>query len=95
MNSVGEALHYGVPMLVIPRLGDQFLVAKQVEKTRVGKSLSAQDVTPESLYNAVTGILQDPDYRANARQMEQVCKDAGGYKKAADDIFAYKHVKSI
>ncbi len=95
MNSVGEALHYGVPMLVIPRRGDQFLVAKQVEKTGVGASLSTQDVTPESLYNAVTGILQHPDYRANARQMAQACKDAGGYKKAADDIFAYKHVRSI
>lgn len=95
MNSVGEALYYGVPMLVIPRLADQFLVAKQVEKSSVGKSLSTQDITPESLYSAVTSILQHPDYLENARHMGQVCKDAGGYKKAADEIFFYKHVRSI
>jgi len=95
MNSIGEALFYGVPMLVIPRRGDQFLVAKQVEKTSVGKSLSTQDVTPESLYNAVTGILQQPDYQKNSRRMGQACEDAGGYKKAADEIFSYKNVSSI
>ena len=37
MNSVNEAMYYGVPMLVMPVINDQPLNAAQVEKLKLGK----------------------------------------------------------
>ncbi len=90
MNSACEALLYGVPLLVIPRRGDQFLVAGEVAKSGVGLILSATEITPQTLQNAVGKVLAEPNFTQHAQALGQSFKDAGGYVRGADEIFAYK-----
>ena len=46
MNSVSEALYYGVPLLVIPQSADQPWVAKRVAQLGAGKLLPRTRATP-------------------------------------------------
>lgn len=36
MNSSSEGLYFGVPLLVIPVMGDQPIVAKRIEELELG-----------------------------------------------------------
>jgi MGT family glycosyltransferase len=92
MNSTGEALYFGVPMLVIPFRGDQFLVAEQVSKNHAGLQLAPDAVTPSTLYDAVTEILASATFREGAAILSQAFQSAGGYIRAADEIMAYKQL---
>ena len=50
MNSVNEAMYYGVPMLVMPVINDQPLNAAQVEKLKLGKKSRVFFISVTALY---------------------------------------------
>jgi MGT family glycosyltransferase len=89
MNSVSEALLEGVPLLVVPQIGDQFFVAQQVAALNVGRSLAMAQVTPARLRELAAQILADPQVQPAARQLGASLKAAGGYQKAADVIAGF------
>ena len=90
MNSTSEALLYGVPLIVIPQRGDQFLVAQQVVESGAGLTLSTKQATPEILQQAATQILSNTKFKTQANVVSQSFKDAGGYVRGVDEILAYK-----
>ncbi len=90
MNSTCEALWQDVPLIVIPRRGDQFLVAQQVVAAGAGLHLATSEVTPEILRSSAVEILSNSQYKQQAQLLGQSFRDAGGYRRGVEEIFAYK-----
>ncbi|MBR9654023.1 MULTISPECIES: macrolide family glycosyltransferase [Bacillus] len=90
MNSSSESLYFGVPMIVIPVMGDQPIVAQRIEDLKAGIQLNLKKLTPVILHNAVMEILSNDVYLENTHKIKCTLKDAGGYNKAADIIEIFK-----
>jgi UDP:flavonoid glycosyltransferase YjiC (YdhE family) len=90
MNSANEALHAGVPLVVVPQRGDQYLVAGRVTELGAGLTLTPRDVTPDRLRAVVGRVLDEPSFRERARALGQGLDEAGGFARAADEILAVR-----
>jgi UDP:flavonoid glycosyltransferase YjiC (YdhE family) len=87
-STVNEALAHGVPMVVAPiRLGE-LAVAEQVTRAGAGIAVSFAAATPAQLAAAVTAVLDEPGYRAQARRMAGEFAAAGGAGAAAAHLAA-------
>ena len=62
MNSVSESLSFGVPMVVIPQMSEQAIVARRVEALGAGVYLAKEDVTADRLAESVLHVLGDPRF---------------------------------
>ncbi|MGP4098365.1 macrolide family glycosyltransferase [Nonomuraea sp. KM90] len=89
MNSVNEAMHAGVPMLVIPQGADQPLVARRVVELGTGLSLRTQDATAEAVNALARRLLDEPRFRTAAATMRLAQREAGGYLRATDELESY------
>ena len=91
MNSVSESLYYGVPLVVIPQMGEQEIVGRRVEELGAGLYLAKA--------KADGGTLRDvgragPRGRAVSATRPAVVREsflAGGRRRraAADAIMAF------
>ncbi|MEZ4726485.1 MAG: glycosyltransferase [Caldilineaceae bacterium] len=88
MNSTSEALLYGVPVIVVPQHGDQFLVASQVAEVGAGLMLPAAQATPDTLKGMAMQILSAPNFKER-QVVSRAFQAGGGAKRAADEIMAY------
>ncbi len=82
MNSVNEALFYGVPMLVVPVGNDQPTVARRVEELGLGEALDIREATPDVLREAAMRVLSDRECHAHLSAFRQETRNAGGNAKA-------------
>ncbi len=93
MNSVHEGLYYDVREVVVPRHFEQRLNGKRVAQTEAGVLLGDKHpygrVTAQELRQALDLVLGRPQYRQNAIRIGQTLKEAGGYRRAADEIEAF------
>ena len=88
MNSVNEALYYGVPMLAIPVGNDQPRVAQQIEALHLGAYLPRKGLTPALLREAAGKILRDGTCRTRLKEFQQQACAAGGNAEVAETILA-------
>jgi len=88
MNSVHESLYNSVPMIVVPQHDEQAMVAERVDKT--GAGIYLKTVTPDTLRASVLEVLNNNSFKTNCGKLSESMKLAGGYKKAVDEIFAFK-----
>ena len=86
MNSVSESLANGVPMVVVPQMGEQAIVARRVEQMGAGIRLTPGEATPERLRDAVHQLLTDARFRRQADAIRRSFVDAGGATRAAEAI---------
>ncbi|MGU9545468.1 macrolide family glycosyltransferase [Bacillus cereus] len=86
MNSSSEALYYGVPLVVVPVTGDQPLVAKRVAEVGAGIRLDRKELTSELLRETVKKVMDDVTFKEKSRKVGESLRDAGGYKKAIEEI---------
>jgi zeaxanthin glucosyltransferase len=86
-STVNEALVHGVPLVVAPIRWEQ-AVAEQVTRVGAGIEVSFSDATPAQLAAAVTAVLDEPGYRANARRMSEEYSAARGTSAAAAHLVA-------
>lgn len=89
LNSVTEALYYGVPMVVIPFITDQPVNAKQIENLKLGKKLEYKQITSKLLRETTVSILDDHIILKNIRKMQQKMQAAHGNQYGADLIMDY------
>jgi MGT family glycosyltransferase len=90
MNSVSEALYYGVPLLVIPHAADQHYVAKRVVQLGAGLQLNRNKITPSLLSHTASTLLENPRFMQACQKIEASFQQAGGYRVAANDVQTFK-----
>lgn len=86
MNSVSEALYFGVPLVMLPYTQEQKGVAERVRQLGAGMLLTKTDAA--SIRQAVDTVLSDVSYRQNAREIARGFHNCPGAKGAADKIEA-------
>ncbi len=83
MNSVNEALCFGVPMVVIPQAGDQHLTALRIAELGAGLTIPRGEVSAGRLRETVSRVLAGPSFRQRSQQLARSMEEAGGYRRAA------------
>lgn len=84
MNSVSEALFFGVPLVCCPQTREQRGVANRV--LALGAGLLLPDDSPQAIAQAIGIALSDPGYRAHAATIAQSFRESGGAPQAAETI---------
>jgi MGT family glycosyltransferase len=83
-NTVLETLSFGLPLIVVPMLYDQYHIASQVEYSGTGIRLKNKRINAGLLNDALTNILMDNKYREAAKKMKAILDAAGGTERAAE-----------
>ena len=86
MNSVNEALYYGVPLILFPQSSEQRGVAWCVNEVGAGVYLKKNSVG--AIKEAIEIITQNENYRVNAKKIAESFHSCGGPKMAADKIIS-------
>ena len=89
MNSVSESLHYGVPLLVIPQMGEQELVGRRVEQLGAGLYLAREKATVAALKASVDRLIGERTFRDRAAEIGRSFKAAGGSTRGAAAILDF------
>ncbi|MFH8614968.1 macrolide family glycosyltransferase [Streptomyces sp. NPDC017979] len=86
MNSVMEALYYGVPLVTLPYTPEQVANAARVEGLGLGRRLDPGTVTADSLHAAVARVAADGALHARLSRMREVVRGCGGARRSAEVI---------
>ncbi|MFJ9777851.1 macrolide family glycosyltransferase [Kitasatospora sp. NPDC101157] len=86
MGSTMEALSFGTPMVVVPQMVEQEIIADRVAELGLGLRLDPAAVTPAGLREAVRTVSTDPEVAARLAGMRRHVHDAGGAVAAAEAI---------
>lgn len=86
MNTVGESLAHGVPLLVAPIRHDQPFVAARLAASGAGLRVSFARVAPAELAERLHTVLESPGHRAAARRIGSELLAGGGAVAAADRL---------
>lgn len=70
-----EAVYFEKPVIVLPIFGDQDFNAAQVESNGYGRVLSLQNITEESIQEAITDVLTNGKYLDNVKRLSKLFKD--------------------
>jgi UDP:flavonoid glycosyltransferase YjiC (YdhE family) len=85
-NTVTEAFHHGLPMVVLPLFWDQVDNAQRVDETGFGVRLATYDFEDAELTGAVDRLLADAPLRARMRSIAARLQANPGTVRAADLI---------
>ncbi|XP_049825391.1 UDP-glycosyltransferase UGT5-like isoform X1 [Aethina tumida] len=69
-----EAVHCGVPVIVMPQFGDQFTNARALEANGGGVILHLKDATEELIYKKLKTVLS-PKFRQQAKDLSERFRD--------------------
>jgi MGT family glycosyltransferase len=86
VNTVLEALQCGVPLVILPITNDQPGVAARVAHAGVGAFCRVEELTPANLSNLIDEVLNNPGYRARAKQMQSVMNQERSIVRAGECI---------
>ncbi|MED4117160.1 macrolide family glycosyltransferase [Priestia megaterium] len=95
MNSTSEGLYFGVPLVVMPVVGDQLIVANRIEELGAGLQLNRQELDAITLRNTTEQVLSNSSFREKSLEIGKSLRDSGGYKKAVEVIFKFKKEAKI
>lgn len=82
-NTVAEALWHGVPLVCAPIREDQPHNAGNVVRVGAGRRLSFARAGPVEIREAVDDVVDNPEYRHVAAQVQASFRSAGGAPRAA------------
>lgn len=72
MFSNFEAIKYGIQLLMIPFVGDQYRNARRVENTGYGKFLDFKDLTDDLLLDNLNEMLTTDKYSIKAKEISAI-----------------------
>lgn len=84
MNSAGESLYFGVPVLCFPQTSEQGAVAFRIKQLGAGRLLDSNSVV--DIERETKLLTDDPSYRENAEGIGASFRRCGGAAAAADKI---------
>jgi MGT family glycosyltransferase len=86
---VGESLHAGVPMVAIPQIPEQAIVAQRLQDLGLGIACNPDTVSADDIRAAVERIAQNPtSYARQVGALPPESRDGRGHIRAADAILA-------
>lgn len=89
-GSVMEAVYFGVPMLAVPQMDEQFFTASLVEKHGLGIMIPDKSkITPALLRERMQLLLADETYKANVRRFQEDMLRINGSELAAEKILQF------
>lgn len=83
LNTVLDALSFGVPLVAIPLAFEQPATAARMARAGVAEIVS-KGAGPKKLRRAVERVLGEDSYRSNAATLRDEIAAAGGVERAAD-----------
>ena len=86
MNSVQEALYYGVPLVLAPQAADQFWISARTAELGAGLVMDISRFETGAIRANLTAVLTGAGYAAAAAHIAQSLDQAGGPARAADEI---------
>jgi MGT family glycosyltransferase len=81
MNSVSEALYFGIPLVLFPQTIEQYGVASRVKELNAGMFLENNHIK-----DTVLTVLNNQSFKDNALKISDSFKKCGGAKEAAQFI---------
>lgn len=95
MNSVNEALHFGVPMVVLPLATDQPTIADRIVELNLGRRFSNKSPLVEEIRNQAISVLSDKSILEQTKKFQSFSKQAKGTSYAVLEAEKYiKHCQS-
>ncbi len=85
MNSVNEAMHFGVPMIVTPLATDQPTVAKRVKQLNLGQVMKIT-ASPEEILRLSVETINNLSIQKNVGLFREYSKKAYGTEFAVNEI---------
>ncbi len=85
-NTVTEAFHHGLPMIVLPLFWDQVDNAQRIDETGFGRRLATYDFRDEELTDAIDELLADQALAGRLAAMSRRIRASSGTVRAADLI---------
>ena len=82
MNSASEGLYYGVPLVLFPQTPEQNAVARRAEE--LGAGVRLKSIAEEDVLDALTKVINEPQYKAGAEKVSESFKACGGAAEAKD-----------
>jgi MGT family glycosyltransferase len=88
-GTLEECARAGVPQLMYPQAGDQFILAERVQQLGAGLRLSDGDIEGGCLRELAGRVMADPSYRRAAMALSESVRETGGTTQACDEILAF------
>ncbi|MET7641829.1 macrolide family glycosyltransferase [Streptomyces sp. NPDC005438] len=86
MNSVIESLYFGTPVVAVPHMPEQRLVAARLVELGLGTHLPGTDVSAERLRSEVDRLAGDEETLRRVHALRDELREGGGPARAADYI---------
>ena len=88
LNTVLDSLANGVPMVAMPITYEQPAIARRLEWTGAGRSISLARLDSRHLGEVIRDVLEHARYRDSAGTIANAIQRAGGVARAADIVEA-------
>ena len=82
MNSASEGLYFGVPLVLFPQTPEQDAVAKRTEE--LGAGIRLKSIAEEDILDALTTVINDPQYKEGAARVSDSFRQCGGAAEAKE-----------
>jgi MGT family glycosyltransferase len=89
MGGTLEALTHGVPIVAVPEIAEQRIVARQLAALGIGSDLPLDELTAEVLRARVDELARSPDAAAALAAMQRAIQACGGAGAAADIVESF------
>ena len=90
MNSASETIHYGVPVICIPIMGDQSLVALRLcDELNFGKKLDYNKFTSNQIRTYIHELLENKKYFENILELTKLSRKQNGVETGVNLIEEY------
>ncbi|MDE5564843.1 MAG: glucosyltransferase [Oscillospiraceae bacterium] len=80
MNSVSEALYFGVPLVLFPQTPEQGAVATRTEE--LGAGITLKNSSKADMLDAIRTVMNTSGYKAAAQKISESFRECGGAKEA-------------
>jgi zeaxanthin glucosyltransferase len=94
LNTVLDALSFGVPIMAVPITFEQPAIAARVCWAGAGRVAPLRGLTSDSLRQGIKTILEDSTYTHHAQRIAKSILSSGGVSRAADIVEQISHTSS-
>jgi MGT family glycosyltransferase len=88
-NSVNEALYFGVPMLALPQVNDQHMVAKRLSSMQLGITENLKELSPEILRSKMETLVMEEKIKENCMQISREMRNSAKLEQSVLKLEKY------